>query len=87
MGVGNYLTEAGYLLSFAACLAAAIIISWFVTLIFICTKKTTWKFHDVFTLFKGPIRWVYLPLVYMSVKFIIVTCSVTDPNGFLLVMK
>ena len=43
-------------------------------------RRTTWKFSEVFNLFKGLIRWVYLGLVYTSVKKIIATCQITDVN-------
>lgn len=80
MGATNYLAAAGSLLSFTVCLVGVILISWIITLIVrkISNQRSA-KFSQVFNFFKGPIRWVYPGLSFLSIRSII-QASYSNPN-------
>ena len=59
----------------------SIAIAWFVTLIVRSRNKTPWTFYDVFVLFKGLTRWVYLGLSAYSVLFIIDSAQLSYNNN------
>lgn len=80
----SYLMFVGNLLSWGACVLGSIAIAWIVTLIVRCNNQTNWRFSDVFVLFKGLIRWMYLGLTSVSVMYVISTSDLytSNPQSF-----
>lgn len=67
---GELVCTAGFPLSFGSCLLVFLLIMRLIVLIETCRKKEI-RFEPVYTFFKGLTRWVYAPLSYWSIYFLI----------------
>lgn len=67
---GELVCTAGFPLSFGACLLVFLLVMRLIVAIETCRKKDI-RFEPVYTFFKGLTRWIYAPLSYWSVFFLI----------------
>lgn len=69
---GGFVCTAGFPLSFASCLVLFLLAMRIIVAIEAWRKKDI-RFEPVYTFFKGLSRWVYAPLCYYSVYFLIMS--------------
>lgn len=68
----DFICTAGFQLSFGACLLVFLLLMRIIVSIERC-KNGEFRFEPVYTFFKGLTRWVYLPLSYYSILFMILS--------------